>query len=170
MAGIRQAAISSETRIRQPHAGAAGCPELCKGRKDPKYHRQAAYRLMMDPRIQLAVAEEAANFIRMTGPAAAQMLNRLVLNENHRDHARAIDMVLSRVAPIETKHVIDVRHHRTLDEEALAALETMRSMNMTNEQLISFFGEAGLRRYEGMLADKAKPVIEGEAVEVKQND
>jgi hypothetical protein len=60
MAGIRQAAISSETRIRQPHAGAAGCPELCKGRKDPKYHRQAAYRLMMDPRIQLAVAEEAA--------------------------------------------------------------------------------------------------------------
>jgi hypothetical protein len=106
----------------------------------------------------------------MTGPAAAQMLNRLVLNENHRDHARAIDMVLSRVAPIETKHVIDVRHHRTLDEEALAALETMRSMNMTNEQLTSFFGEAGLRRYEGMLADKAKPVIEGEAVEVKQND
>jgi hypothetical protein len=143
-------------------------PELCKGRKDPKYHRQKAYRLMQDPRIQAAIAEEAANFIRMTGPAAAQMLNRLVLNENHRDHARGIAMVLDRVAPIETKHVIDVRHHRTLDEEALEALKTMRSMNMTNEQLIAFFGERGLARYQGMLADKAKPVIEGEAVEVKE--
>jgi hypothetical protein len=144
-------------------------PELCKDR-NPKFHRQKAYRLMTDERIQRAVQEEAANFIRMTGPAAAQMLNRLVLNENHRDHARGISMVLDRVAPIETKHVIDVRHHRTLDEEALEALKTMRSMNMTNEQLISFFGEAGLRRYEALQSDKAKPVIQATAVEVKQND
>jgi hypothetical protein len=144
-------------------------PELYRGRKDKQGHRQAAYRLMQDPRIQAAIAEEAQNFIRSTGPAAAQMLNRLVLNENHRDHARGIAMVLDRVAPIETKHVIDVRHHRTLDEEALAALETMRQMNMSKEQLISFFGEAGLRRYEGMLADKAKPVIEATAIEVKND-
>jgi hypothetical protein len=38
-------------------------------------------------------------------------------------------------------------------------------MNFTQEQLVAFFGEAGLRRYEGMLADKAT-VIEGTAVEV----
>jgi hypothetical protein len=143
-------------------------PSLCKGRQDPKYHRQAAYRLMQDERIQRAIVEESQNFIRSTGPAAAQMLNRLVLNENHRDHARAIDMVLSRVAPIETRHVVDVRHHRTLDEEAIEALKTLRAMNAPKEQLISFFGEAGLRRYEGLLADKAKPVIEGTAVEVKE--
>jgi hypothetical protein len=43
-------------------------------------------------------------------------------------------------------------------------------MNAPPEQLVAFFGEAGLRRYESMLADKAKPVIEGTAVEVKQND
>jgi hypothetical protein len=143
-------------------------PELCRDR-NPKFHRQKAYQLMQDPRIQAAVAEESANFIRMTGPAAAQMLNRLVLNENHKDHARGIDMVLSRVAPIETKHVIDVRHTRTLDEEALAALETLRAMNAPKEQLIAFFGEAGLRRYEALAADKAKPVIEGTAVEVKND-
>jgi hypothetical protein len=125
---------------------------------------------MCDPRIQAAIAEESANYIRSTGPAAAQMLNRLVLNENHKDHARGIDMVLSRVAPIETRHVVDVRHTRTLDEEALAALETLRAMNAPKEQLIAFFGEAGLRRYEALAADKAKPVIEGTAVEVKQND
>jgi hypothetical protein len=144
-------------------------PSLCKGRQDPKYHRQAAYRLMQDPRIQAAVAEEAANFIRMTGPSAAQMLNRLVLDPQHRDHARGIAMILDRVAPIETRHVVDVRHHRTLDEEAIEALKTLRAMNAPKEQLVAFFGEAGLRRYEGLLADKAKPVIEGEEVEIKND-
>jgi hypothetical protein len=143
-------------------------PALCKGR-DQKFHRQKAYQLMQDERIQKAIVEESQNFIRSTGPAAAQMLNRLVLNENHRDHARGISMVLDRVAPIETRHVVDVRHTRTLDEEAIEALKTLRAMNAPPEQLIAFFGEAGLRRYEGMLADKAKPVIDAEAVEVKND-
>jgi hypothetical protein len=41
----------------------------------------------------------------------------------------------------------------------------MRAMNVTREQLVSFFGsESGLRRYENMLAEQAD-VIEGEAVE-----
>jgi hypothetical protein len=144
-------------------------PELAGARKNAADHRKAAWRLMTSPKIQRAVAEEAQNFIRMTGPAAAQMLNRLVLDSSHRDHARGIAMVLDRVAPIETKHVIDVRHHRTLDEEALAALGTLRTMNAPRELLIEFFGEAGLRRYEALAADTAKPVIEAEAVEVKHD-
>jgi phage terminase small subunit len=123
---------------------------------------QHAYKLMHDPRIQKAIVEESQNFIRATGPSAAQMLNRLVLNENHRDHARALGMILDRVAPIETKHVVDVRHTRTLDE-------TLQAMNAPREQLTEFFGEAGLRRYEALLADKARPVIEVTAVEVKND-
>jgi hypothetical protein len=145
-------------------------PELAGARKNAADHRKAAWRLMTSPKIQKAVAEEAQNFIRSTGPAAAQMLNRLVLDAQHRDHARGIQMVLDRVAPIETKHTIDVRHRNlTLDEEALAALGTLRTMNAPRQLLIEFFGEAGLRRYEALAADAAKPVIETTATEVKHD-
>jgi hypothetical protein len=144
-------------------------PELASGRTKADDHRKAAWRLMTNPKIQKAVAEEAQNFIRSTGPAAAQMLNRLVLDASHRDHARGIAMVLDRVAPIETRHVVDVRHTRTLDEEALDALKTLRSMNAPHELLEQFFGEAGLKRYEALAADKAKPVIETTATEVKHD-
>ena len=94
----------------------------------------------------------------------------MVLDPTHRDHARACAIILDRVDPIETKHLIDVTHrHRTLDDEALEALKTMHGLNATREQLIAFFGEAGLRRYEGLLAEQAQVVDGRQAAEGKDD-
>src|SRR5262249_49968081 len=112
-----------------------------------------------------AITEESKKYIRVMGPVATHALNEMVRNPAHPGHVRAVEMVIARTDPIETKHQIDVvHHHKSLDEEALAALRTMRELNATREQLVDFFGEAGLRRYEAMLAEKAK-VIDGKVIE-----
>jgi phage terminase small subunit len=131
----------------------------------PDSVRKIAWQLTHDPRVLQAIGEESRKYLRVGAPAAVHAINKMVLNPAHKDHARACEMVLARVDPIETRHLIDVTHrHRTLDDEALDALKTMRELNASREQLIAFFGEAGLRRYEAMLSETAE-VIEGEIVE-----
>lgn len=76
-----------------------------------------AARLLGDDRIQRAIQSEAHRRMRAIPPAAVTALERLVDDPKHRDHARAIDMVLSRSDPIETRHSVHVEHEHRISPE-----------------------------------------------------
>jgi len=58
-----------------------------------------ASRLMADDRIKAAIIEESRARLRTSAPLAVQALDALLANPDHRHHARAIEMVLSRTDP-----------------------------------------------------------------------
>jgi len=58
-----------------------------------------ASKLMADDRIKAAIIEESRARLRTSAPLAVQALDALLANPDHRHHARAIEMVLSRTDP-----------------------------------------------------------------------
>jgi hypothetical protein len=71
-----------------------------------------AHRLENDPRIQAAIKEEDQRQFRSLGPRAICAIRELVENPSHRDHARALGMVLDRIIPPEVK--LNVSEERRL--------------------------------------------------------
>jgi hypothetical protein len=69
-----------------------------------------ASRIVHDEAIQAAMREEDEKRIRASAPRAVRALAHLVETPDHRDHARAIGMVLDRVHPVETMHRVMVDH------------------------------------------------------------
>jgi len=69
-----------------------------------------ASRLAHDEKILEAMREEDERRIRASAPRAIRALQHLVEDPDHRDHGRAIGMVLDRVHPIETTHTVKVEH------------------------------------------------------------
>jgi hypothetical protein len=110
-----------------------------------------AARLVADERVQEAIVEESRKRLRGLAPSAIAAIESLVNNPKHKDHGRALDMVLSRADPVVTTHNISVSHKRELSPLALAkVLERI-------EELASKVGAPAL---------PAPKVIEGKAVEV----
>jgi phage terminase small subunit len=139
----------------------------------PLYMARIASRLMADPRIQAALAEEARKIVRGGAPEAANALLAMVRNPEHRDHARAVNMVLARTDPEVARHDISVTHKVIdEDEEARQELAALRALGTTREKLLELFGVNGLARIEALEAgDTARrasqaKVIDGLAVEV----
>jgi len=126
-----------------------------------------ASHLMRDPKIVAAIAEEAKKIIRGGSADAAKALMALVQDPKHRDHARAIDMVLARTDPEVSIHDVKVSHTVVdLDEEGLEELRALRQLGTAREKLVELFGPNGLDRLEALearRADKAK-VIDGEVI------
>jgi len=69
-----------------------------------------AARLLGNDRIQRALQAESQRRLRALPPAAVAALERLVDDPTHRDHARALDMVLARTDPVATTHNVHVDH------------------------------------------------------------
>jgi hypothetical protein len=133
-----------------------------------------AWRLCHDQRIQAALREEDLRRIRVSAPRAVSALERLVENPRHKDHVRAIDLMLSRAHPIETHAVITHQVAVDHNSEALQQLKLMKELGVPRPQLEAFFGYNGLPRFEAMLAErdgKAAPkMIEAAAVDVTPAD
>jgi phage terminase small subunit len=131
-----------------------------------------ATRLAHDPKILAAIHEEDQKRIRASAPRAIRALEHLIEDPTHREHGRAIGMVLDRVHGVEQRHVVDVHHHVDHDAEAVAELRMLKSLDVAQEKLIEVFGLTGLPRYERLLAvedaRKAPRVIEGNVIELKQ--
>lgn len=70
----------------------------------------AASRLAHDERILEAIAEEDQKRIRSSAPRAVMALGRMIEDPKHRDHCRAVGMVLDRVHPSQTLHTTQVEH------------------------------------------------------------
>jgi phage terminase small subunit len=113
-----------------------------------------AHDLCRNPKIIAAINEEAKKVIRGVGHAeAATAVMNMVRDPSHRDHARAVDMILSRADPAETRHSVDVTH-RTIDpdREALEELKALRKLGATRDKLLELYGPNGLDRIEALEA------------------
>jgi hypothetical protein len=135
----------------------------------PQWMRKYAWELSRDPRMIAAIEEEARAVIRLGAPEAARALLNLVRNEDHKDHARGVGMLLDRVYPVMTLANVEVTHKiLSPDEEALEELKALRQLGTERPKLLELFGPNGLDRLERMEARRAEnaKVIDGEATEV----
>jgi hypothetical protein len=135
-----------------------------------------AWKLSHDDRAIAAIAEETKKVIRTGAPEAANALLNLIRDPEHKDHGRAVGMLLDRVDPLVTRHDIAVTH-RVIDPdtEALEELRALRQLGASREKLIELFGHNGLERIETMdAADTARraaeaKVIDGEIIEHQED-
>jgi hypothetical protein len=130
-------------------------------------------RLMHNPLVLDALREYSEKFIRASAPAALQALQKLISTPSHKDFARGIDMILSRVHPVETRHLVDVHHHAVdHSAEAVAHLRMLKSLDVPRSKLEEVFGFSGLSRYERLLeledAKNSPRLIEGTAIEIRK--
>ncbi len=137
---------------------------------------KAAHLMIHNPKIMAAIAEEAKKVVRGVGHAeAVAAIMDLVRNPNHRDHVRAVTMVMDRADPIVTRQSIDVTHRVVdADQEAIEELRALRELGTPRQKLLELYGGNGLARLERLekadierRSDKAK-VIDGEVVEAEQ--
>jgi phage terminase small subunit len=70
-------------------------------------------RLCSDPKIQDAIQEESRKYVTTLGPAAVRALKNLLGSPAHRDHGRAVGILMERIAPIESTHTVRVTHDAT---------------------------------------------------------
>ena len=132
-----------------------------------------AHDLSRNPKIIEALQEEGRKLIHGGIYADAVVAVRnLVQDAAHRDHARAVGMVIDRVHPLTTHHSVDVVHrHENPDQVALEELNALRQLGASRDKLLELFGPNGLDRIEALEAAEiaqraaAAKVIDGEAIE-----
>jgi hypothetical protein len=140
-------------------------------RTSPLNFARISSRLMRDERMMAAIAEEARKIVRAGAPEAAKALLNLVRDPEHKDHARAIGMVLARTDPEVTRHDMNIVH-RVIDpdQEALEELRAARVLGASREKLLELFGGNYLPRLERLEAAETEQratrakLIEGELI------
>jgi hypothetical protein len=141
---------------------------------NPASLRDTAHDLSRNPKIIAALNEEGRKLIHggLYADAIVAVRN-LVQDAAHRDHARAVGMVIDRVHPLTTHHSVDVVHrHENPDQVALEELKALKQLGATREKLLELFGPNGLDRIEALEAAEiaqraaAAKVIDGQAIEV----
>jgi phage terminase small subunit len=139
------------------------------GGRKRRYVTTIASKMMRDIRIVAALEEEGRKIVRSGGAAASKALVRLVDDPTHKDHARAISMVLARTDPEIQRHDMRVEH-RVVDPDVEAAdeLRAIRALGTPRDKLLELYGANGLARIERLEAKRAETaqVIEGEYKEV----
>jgi len=113
-----------------------------------------AHDLSRNPKIIAAINEEAKKVVRGVGhaEAIAAIMNG-VRDVKHRDHARFVEMILSRSDPAVSKHSVDVVHrHEDPDRAALEELIALRKLGTSREKLLELYGPNGLDRLEALEA------------------
>jgi hypothetical protein len=102
-------------------------------------------RLKADETVQDAIDEVCRNEIRALGPDAIMGVRELIKDKSHRDHGRALGMIIDRIAPVTTNHNVNLRDDRIKPEKV-------------TEQVLARIEEIAAR-YN---LDSPRPVIEGD--------
>jgi hypothetical protein len=76
-----------------------------------------AGRIIHDDAVQDAIREHSHRVMRAIPPEAIRALRELIRDPTHRDHARAIAMVIDRTDPVQTMHTVKVEDHRPASPE-----------------------------------------------------
>jgi phage terminase small subunit len=80
----------------------------------PESWAALASRLIHDEKIQAALREHDQKVLRAAAPRALRALHGMVEDPEHKDHARAVGMVLDRVHPVETVHHVRSEHRHVV--------------------------------------------------------
>jgi hypothetical protein len=134
---------------------------------------QIAYQLTSDDRIIAAIAEQTKKIVRVAAPEAAEALLGMVRDPSHKDHIRAVAMIMDRTDPVTTHQSVDVtyRHVDPVAEE-IAELRALRELGTSRTKLEELFGANGLARLEKLEADDAAQnakIIQGKVIEEQDN-
>jgi phage terminase small subunit len=76
-------------------------------------------RLVQYESVHDAIAEYSRNLVRVISPEAVRAVRNLIRNPKAKDHARAVGMILDRIAPVETMHTVKVEDNRPPSREAM---------------------------------------------------
>jgi hypothetical protein len=77
---------------------------------------------LADEKIQLARDEVARQQKHVLAPLAFTALRKLLQTPSHKDHARGIEMILSRIDPVESKHTVSVQHQTEITPQMTEAV------------------------------------------------
>ena len=132
-----------------------------------------AHDLSRNPKIIAAINEEAKKFIRGSGHAeAVAAVMNMIRDPSHRDHARAVGMVLERADAAVSKHSLDVTHRvEDPDRAALEELKALRQLGTPRQKLLELYGPNGLDRLEILEAAEiaqraaAAKIVDGRTIE-----
>jgi phage terminase small subunit len=154
-------------------ARAAGYCKDAKG--NPANLCKHAHDLSRNERVIAAIAEESKKVTRIAHPEAVAALLNLIRDPSHKDHARAVAMLLDRADPAESRQSVEVVHrHLNADQEALEELRAARELGAPRQKLLELFGENGLQRLERLEAADNARRAEGakviEATEVEDDE
>jgi phage terminase small subunit len=83
---------------------------------------QIGHQLSADPKIQAAISEVSASYLTTLGPPAVRALKRLLDDPKHKDHGRALGIIMDRVAPQNSTHTVKVEHDVTRGAVATVAV------------------------------------------------
>lgn len=83
---------------------------------------QIGHHLSTDPKIQAAISEVSASYLTTLGPPAVRALRRLLDDPKHKDHGRALGIIMDRVAPAQSTHTVKVEHDASPQLVATAAV------------------------------------------------
>jgi hypothetical protein len=81
-----------------------------------------AGRIAHDDRVQAAIVEYSHRALRAIPPEAIRALKDLIRDPKHKDHARAIAMVIDRADPLQTVHTVRVEDVRPPSVEVTQAV------------------------------------------------
>jgi hypothetical protein len=129
------------------------------GYKSGKRHTltKDAHKLSRDPRVVEAVAA----------------LMNLVRDPSHKDHARAVGMLLDRCDPVQSKFDMHVAHeHRvtvSADDQIYEEYKAQLALNVTRERMRDVLGGNTIPKLERRLAAETK-TIEGTSTDVEKPD
>jgi phage terminase small subunit len=127
---------------------------------DDQTLQTAATKILHNAKVQEALREVGGKLIRASAFSAIRQTERIANDLEHRDCLKACLALMDRGGfAVETHHTVTVEH-QSLDDQALEALRTMRTLKASREQLEDMFGKAGLVRYESMLTSREPKVIE----------
>ncbi len=147
-------------------ARSAGYSDTKEGAKVRAHH------LLLRTDVQAAQREMCAKYFFALAPKAIFRLGQLLDDRKHKQHAKAIEMTLSRTGFGE-RSTIAVEHTHVVvdhDKAAVADLRRLKSLGVPRLELERMFGFSGLPRYEKMLeledrsADAEARIIDGEVV------
>lgn len=92
-----------------------------------------AYQMQNDPRVQAAISEASQMYLTTLGPPAVRALKKLLANPKHRDHGRALAIVMDRVTPVQSTAVLKVE-----GEVKVSAADAARVMERIEELTAKF--------------------------------
>ena len=84
---------------------------------------QIGHQLSADQKIQAAISEVSASYLTTLGPPAVRALKRLLDDPKHKDHGRALGIVMDSVTPVTSTALVKVE-----GEVKLSAADTARVM------------------------------------------
>lgn len=94
---------------------------------------QIGHQLSTDPKVQAAISEVSASYLTTLGPPAVRALRRLLDDPKHKDHGRALGIIMDRVTPVQSTAVLKVE-----GEVKVSAAEAARVMDRIEELTARF--------------------------------